>query len=133
MLCVYTCFIAVQWTKISLVALPIPWISIASIRLSLYFALPESDGPSNGVCKSLASNTNGISSHLTGGGERIGYHAQAQPLPPQAEILKARANQAFAAEKYITALQLYNQAAQICPNSAVLYSNRAAALMKRKW
>ncbi|XP_047487482.1 WD and tetratricopeptide repeats protein 1-like isoform X2 [Penaeus chinensis] len=93
----------------------------------------ESDGPSNGVCKSIASNTNGISCHLTGGGERIGYHAQAQPLPPQAEILKARANQAFAAEKYITALHLYNQAAQICPNSAVLYSNRAAALMKRKW
>lgn len=148
---VYINFIAVESSKISLVIILILWNSMLSIKFSLYIVyfivhcilyivyfnyilyISESDGPSNGVCKSIASNTNGISSHLTGGGERIGYHAQAQSLPPQAEILKARANQAFAAEKYITALHLYNQAAQICPNSAVLYSNRAAALMKRKW
>ncbi|XP_071533166.1 WD and tetratricopeptide repeats protein 1-like isoform X2 [Panulirus ornatus] len=95
----------------------------------------ETGGPSNGVCKSVTSSTNGISSHLTGGGDRLSpySHTPVPLLPPRAETLKARANQAFAAEKYIIALQLYNQAAQICPNSAVLYSNRAAALMKRKW
>lgn len=61
------------------------------------------------------------------------FHPPVPPLTPRAESLKARANQAFAAEKYITGLHLYNQAAEISPNSAVLYSNRAAALMKRKW
>ncbi|XP_066969854.1 WD and tetratricopeptide repeats protein 1-like isoform X4 [Macrobrachium rosenbergii] len=94
----------------------------------------DGDGLSNGVCKSISSNTNGISSHLSNGEKTSSPRFPVSaPLPPRAETLKARANQAFAAENYITALQLYNQAAQICPNSAVLYSNRAAALMKRKW
>lgn len=96
---------------------------------------PDSDEVSNGVCKSVSANTNGISSHLTEGGDRVSVYSYSPvpPLTPRAESLKARANQAFAAEKYITGLQLYNQAAEISPNSAVLYSNRAAAYMKRKW
>ncbi|XP_042242617.1 LOW QUALITY PROTEIN: WD and tetratricopeptide repeats protein 1-like [Homarus americanus] len=94
----------------------------------------DSDGPSNGVCKSVTSNTNGISSHITGGLDRLPpyCHTPVPPLPPQAETLKAGLTRH---------LQLRNtslpssciQAAQISPNSAVLYSNRAAALMKRKW
>ncbi|XP_050724944.1 WD and tetratricopeptide repeats protein 1-like isoform X3 [Eriocheir sinensis] len=95
----------------------------------------ESEELSNGVCKSVSANTNGISSHLTEGGDRVSVYSYppVPPLTPRAESLKARANQAFAAEKYITGLQLYNQAAELSPNSAVLYSNRAAALIKRKW
>ncbi|XP_045110144.1 WD and tetratricopeptide repeats protein 1-like isoform X1 [Portunus trituberculatus] len=95
----------------------------------------ECDAASNGMCKSVSANTNGISSHLTDEGDRMSmyFYPPVPPLTPRAESLKARANQAFAAEKYITGLQLYNQAAEISPNSAVLYSNRAAALMKRKW
>lgn len=91
----------------------------------------DTDSLSNGVCKTLS--TNGISNHLNGGERSSPRLLPPTVLPPRAETLKARANQAFAAEQYITALQLYNQAAQISPNSAVIYSNRAAALMKRKW
>nr|XP_053648382.1 WD and tetratricopeptide repeats protein 1-like isoform X2 [Cherax quadricarinatus] len=112
-----------------------PRVYTASVTAKHQFHSKESDGPSNGVCKSVTATTNGISCHLTGGVDRLPSYSNASvpPLPPQAETLKARANQAFAAEKYITALQLYNQAAELSPNSAVLYSNRAAALMKRKW
>ncbi|XP_045611608.2 WD and tetratricopeptide repeats protein 1 isoform X1 [Procambarus clarkii] len=112
-----------------------PRLYTASLTAKHQFHSKESDVPSNGVCKSVTTATNGISSHLASGVDRLPSfsHAPVPPLPPQAETLKARANQAFAAEKYITALQLYNQAAQLSPNSAVLYSNRAAALMKRKW
>ncbi|KAK7019403.1 WD and tetratricopeptide repeat protein [Halocaridina rubra] len=93
----------------------------------------DMESPSNGVWKSLSSTTNGISSHLSGGERPAPPFPATPPLHPNAEALKARANQAFAAEQYIIALQLYNLAAQLSPNSAVIYSNRAAALMKRKW
>ncbi|KAK4291218.1 hypothetical protein Pmani_035935 [Petrolisthes manimaculis] len=95
----------------------------------------ESEEPTNGVCKCVSSSSNGISSHLAEGADRVPMfsYPSVPLLAPRAETLKARANQAFAAEKYITALQLYNQAVEISPNSPVLYSNRAAALMKRKW
>ncbi|CAL4137291.1 unnamed protein product [Meganyctiphanes norvegica] len=89
----------------------------------------ESESLTNGFSKHLSS-TNGISSHLSS----VSVTASSSvPLPPIAESLKARANQAFAGEQYILALQLYNKAIQICPNSPVLFSNRAAALLKRKW
>lgn len=44
-----------------------------------------------------------------------------------------QANYAFESQNYSGAVRLYNQAISLCADSAVLYGNRAAALMKRDW
>lgn len=54
-------------------------------------------------------------------------------LPPRVETLRLSANYAFEALDYATAVRLYNNAINLCQDSAVLYGNRAAALMKRDW
>ncbi|PIK59155.1 putative WD and tetratricopeptide repeats protein 1, partial [Apostichopus japonicus] len=52
----------------------------------------------------------------------------------QAEFLKLEANKFYCDRKDFTAaIRLYNQAISISPQSAVLYGNRAAAYMKRRW
>lgn len=54
-------------------------------------------------------------------------------LPPYLERIKQQANEAFACQLWTQAIQLYSKAVQKAPNNAMLYGNRAAAYMKRKW
>jgi len=54
-------------------------------------------------------------------------------LPLAAEKLKLQANTAFQQCQFNSAIGLYSKALCKAPKSAVLYSNRAAALMKRNW
>ncbi|KAI9555619.1 hypothetical protein GHT06_018134 [Daphnia sinensis] len=54
-------------------------------------------------------------------------------LPPEIEQMKIQANAAFQQRQYTTAIGLYSKALMRAPNSPVLYSNRAAACMKRNW
>lgn len=54
-------------------------------------------------------------------------------LPPEIEQIKIQANAAFQQRQYTTAIGLYSKALMRAPNSPVLYSNRAAACMKRNW
>lgn len=55
------------------------------------------------------------------------------PLPRRVESLRLRANNAFENLDYPTAVRLYNEAISMSSDSAVLFGNRAAALMKRDW
>ncbi|XP_026748747.1 WD and tetratricopeptide repeats protein 1 isoform X2 [Galleria mellonella] len=54
-------------------------------------------------------------------------------LPEPVRLLKEKANEYVNKGDYSAAVQLYNSAIGLCPNCAVLYSNRAAALMRRGW
>lgn len=54
-------------------------------------------------------------------------------LPPHLEKVKQKANDAFARQQWSQAIELYSQAMQSAPRSAMLFGNRAAAYMKRKW
>lgn len=54
-------------------------------------------------------------------------------LPSQMEQLKCKANAAFQQRQFTTAIGLYSKALLRSPKAAVLYSNRAAALLRRNW
>ncbi len=54
-------------------------------------------------------------------------------LPEKVENLKSIANTFFESGNYFDAINYYNRAIAIVPNSPILYGNRAAALMKRNW
>ncbi|XP_022827850.1 WD and tetratricopeptide repeats protein 1 isoform X1 [Spodoptera litura] len=60
-----------------------------------------------------------------------------QPPPPQlpdrVRQLKEMANDFVNKGSYPTAVEYYNEAIALCPDCAILYSNRAAALMRRGW
>ncbi|KAI1308657.1 WD and tetratricopeptide repeats protein 1 [Halotydeus destructor] len=66
-----------------------------------------------------------------------GFTSQAKSSPPkltpEVELVKKRANECFEKGKASDAITLYNIAISRCPEVAVLYSNRAAALIKRNW
>lgn len=49
------------------------------------------------------------------------------------ESVKRRANKEFDEQRYASSIELYNEALQLNPGHAVLYCNRAAALIKRAW
>jgi len=49
------------------------------------------------------------------------------------EGLKKKANASFEKEDYTKAIILYNKAIALAPQVSMLYGNRAAAFMKRKW
>lgn len=57
----------------------------------------------------------------------------AKPIPPAVEVIKKKANRYFELDQCSKAIILYNQAIQRAPWASVLYGNRAAAFMKRKW
>lgn len=61
------------------------------------------------------------------------FEAQGLILSPDVEQLKIQANAAFQQHQYTLAIGLYSKALVKAPNSPVLYSNRAAACMKRNW
>ncbi|XP_053743944.1 WD and tetratricopeptide repeats protein 1 [Synchiropus splendidus] len=54
-------------------------------------------------------------------------------LPPHLEKIKLRANDAFARQQWTEAIQLYSLGIHHSSSNAMLYGNRAAAYMKRKW
>ena len=56
-----------------------------------------------------------------------------QELSASCLELKLLGNDAFSNQNYFEAVTCYNKALVMCPNSAVLYANRAAALLKRNW
>ncbi|XP_077976925.1 WD and tetratricopeptide repeats protein 1-like [Glandiceps talaboti] len=86
----------------------------------------------NGVSRHI-SQTNGIKIREESQPKRVSLCGKRKGLPPRAEALKKRANEVFAKQQWTDAINLYNQALSIAPNSAVLFANRAAAYMKRKW
>ncbi|XP_069080181.1 WD and tetratricopeptide repeats protein 1 isoform X1 [Pleurodeles waltl] len=109
------------------------------------FLLPKKCHPS-GEVQNGRTSTNGISNgiHLHSNGFRLAegrahislplnsISAQVE-LPPFLEKVKQRANDAFARQQWSLAIELYSQATQKAPCNAMLYGNRAAAYMKRKW
>ncbi|KAK0087173.1 hypothetical protein PV325_001625 [Microctonus aethiopoides] len=54
-------------------------------------------------------------------------------IPERIEKLKHEADLKFQQQHYTQAINFYNEAINKCPHVAVLYANRAAALMKRRW
>uniref|UniRef100_A0A8D0CW00 WD and tetratricopeptide repeats 1 n=1 Tax=Sander lucioperca TaxID=283035 RepID=A0A8D0CW00_SANLU len=54
-------------------------------------------------------------------------------LPAHLEMLKQQANDAFARQQWTQAIQLYSLGIHHASCNAMLYGNRAAAYMKRKW
>lgn len=58
----------------------------------------------------------------------VNYH-----LPAKAQELKVKANEEFEGKNYWGAINLYNEALLLAPESPVLYANRAAAFLKRGW
>lgn len=54
-------------------------------------------------------------------------------LPPHLEKIKQQANDAFARQQWTQAIQLYSLGIHRASSNAMLYGNRAAAYMKRKW
>ncbi|CAI9718792.1 and tetratricopeptide repeats 1-like [Octopus vulgaris] len=66
---------------------------------------------------------------------RIGkrYKRDTKRLSPPVEALKKKANNYFEKDQCRKAIILYNQAISMMPHASVLYGNRAAAYMKRKW
>lgn len=54
-------------------------------------------------------------------------------LPPHLERIKQQANDAFARQQWTQAIQLYSMGIHKASRNAMLYGNRAAAYMKRKW
>lgn len=54
-------------------------------------------------------------------------------LPPHLERIKQQANDAFARQQWTRAIQLYSLGIHEAGHNAMLYGNRAAAYMKRKW
>uniref|UniRef100_A0A8D2J3B8 WD and tetratricopeptide repeats 1 n=1 Tax=Varanus komodoensis TaxID=61221 RepID=A0A8D2J3B8_VARKO len=94
---------------------------------------------SSGEVQNGKTSTNGVSNgiHLHSNGFRLSEgraHMSSQvELPPYLEKIKLQANEAFACQQWTQAIQLYSKAVQKAPNNAMLYGNRAAAYMKRKW
>ncbi|KAK0140707.1 WD and tetratricopeptide repeats protein 1 [Merluccius polli] len=54
-------------------------------------------------------------------------------LPPHLERVKQQANDAFSQQQWTQAIQLYSLGIHQAADNAMLYGNRAAAYMKRKW
>lgn len=77
--------------------------------------------------------TNGLCRENTSKSAQYTIYRLSQNLPPKVNSLKIKGNQLFESFDYHGAVEMYNLALKYCPNAAVLYGNRAQALMKRKW
>ncbi|XP_060570664.1 WD and tetratricopeptide repeats protein 1-like [Ruditapes philippinarum] len=89
----------------------------------------------NGVSKHLHDSVQAPHPNAQGDHEKpVKKHkTEKKPLPPLVESLKKKANTYFEKEQYTKAIILYNQAIACAPHASMLYGNRAAAFMKRKW
>ncbi|XP_005097163.1 WD and tetratricopeptide repeats protein 1 [Aplysia californica] len=61
------------------------------------------------------------------------HKGESKQLSPLVESLKRHANDLFEQKEYKQAIDVYNQAIARCNTAAVLYGNRAAAYLRRKW
>lgn len=90
----------------------------------------------NGVAKHLQESVQGAHHGAEGDQEKPSakkFKIEKKPLPKMVESLKKKANAYFEKEQYTKAIILYNQAIARAPHASMLYGNRAAAFMKRKW
>jgi len=77
------------------------------------------------ICHSLVAVTVAVCIHVCISGS--------SDLPPYLERIKQQANEAFAQQQWTQAIQLYSLGLHEASQNAMLYGNRAAAYMKRKW
>ena len=90
----------------------------------------ESSSADSTKCK--LGNTNGY--NVTKGPQGHASTAgNSHELSGKALELKSLANMEYEDRNYWGAINLYNQALLLAPQSAVLYANRAAAFLKRGW
>lgn len=90
------------------------------------------------VIKSETINSFKVDSAAEISSNKVGHsltpiYRQADDLPFEIELLKQKANDLYKDNKAYAAIELYNKAIVQCPRSAVLFANRAQALMKRDW
>ncbi|XP_051922653.1 WD and tetratricopeptide repeats protein 1 isoform X1 [Hippocampus zosterae] len=88
--------------------------------------LPETCQPSTGDVQN-GKTTNGVHSKI-----QLSC-CSLSDLPPHLEKIKQQANDAFAQQHWTQAIQLYSIGINHSSCNAILYGNRAAAYMKRKW
>ena len=50
-----------------------------------------------------------------------------------AQILRKQGNDCYKAKRYFDAVQKYSEAISVNPTESILYANRAAAFLARKW
>jgi len=103
----------------------------------------------------LSSNANNSTEHRNGYTVKNGYHNALRStfemrtnqnkgdeenetfynnqLPEKAMEWKRDGNDYFSDHNYFQAVVCYNKALELCPDSSVLYANRAAALLRREW
>uniref|UniRef100_A0A671MWE9 WD and tetratricopeptide repeats protein 1-like n=1 Tax=Sinocyclocheilus anshuiensis TaxID=1608454 RepID=A0A671MWE9_9TELE len=98
------------------------------------FLLPKKCHSSSEVQN--GKTTNGVSNgiHLPASRRKLAkVSSGSSDLPPHLERIKQQANDAFARQQWTQAIQLYSLGIHEAGHNAMLYGNRAAAYMKRKW
>uniref|UniRef100_A0A3B3HC58 WD and tetratricopeptide repeats 1 n=1 Tax=Oryzias latipes TaxID=8090 RepID=A0A3B3HC58_ORYLA len=95
-----------------------------------YQSLPE-DMPNGKTANSVFNGIHFPSSHICFAGSKM--QQSSTELPPHLEKIKQQANDAFARQQWTHAIQLYSLGIHKANHNAMLYGNRAAAYMKRKW
>uniref|UniRef100_A0A671KIN5 WD and tetratricopeptide repeats 1 n=1 Tax=Sinocyclocheilus anshuiensis TaxID=1608454 RepID=A0A671KIN5_9TELE len=98
------------------------------------FLLPKKCHSSSEVQN--GKTTNGVSNgiHLPASRLKLAtVSSGSSDLPPHLERIKQQANNAFAQQQWTQAIQLYSLSIHEAGHNAMLYGNRAAAYMKRKW
>uniref|UniRef100_A0A8C2XKH2 WD and tetratricopeptide repeats 1 n=1 Tax=Cyclopterus lumpus TaxID=8103 RepID=A0A8C2XKH2_CYCLU len=97
------------------------------------FLLPKKCQSSTDVQN--GKTTNGVSNGIVLPASRIRIAGSkiSTELPVHLEKIKQQANDAFARQQWTQAIQLYSLGIHQASGNAMLYGNRAAAYMKRKW
>uniref|UniRef100_A0A8C1VAZ0 WD and tetratricopeptide repeats 1 n=1 Tax=Cyprinus carpio TaxID=7962 RepID=A0A8C1VAZ0_CYPCA len=95
------------------------------------FLLPKKCHTSSEVQN--GKTTNGVSNGIHLPASRLKLAKVSSDLPPHLERIKQQANDAFARQQWTQAIQLYSLGIHEAGHNAMLYGNRAAAYMKRKW
>ncbi|TNN76295.1 WD and tetratricopeptide repeats protein 1 [Liparis tanakae] len=101
------------------------------------FLLPKKCQSSTGDVQN-GKTTNGVSNGIVLPTSRIRIagskmRSSSTELPVHLEKIKQQANDAFARQQWTQAIQLYSLGIHQASCNAMLYGNRAAAYMKRKW
>ncbi|XP_068611719.1 WD and tetratricopeptide repeats protein 1 [Brachionichthys hirsutus] len=101
------------------------------------FLLPKKCQSSTGDLQN-GKTTNGVSNGIHFPASHIRFATSRIPsssfeLSPHLERIKQQANDAFARQQWTQAIQLYSSGIHQANCNAMLYGNRAAAYMKRKW
>lgn len=91
------------------------------------------NGTTNGYKISPVNGKTHLVSKPTNGHKVLSSASLCKDLPPKALELKALGNEAFCKQQFWTAVNAYNEAISLAPDSAILYANRAAAYIKRAW